>query len=128
MAEQKQVTARVLVDTEIGGQPCNCNDVVKYNEPELKSLAKEGAVDISKASVDYALGEGAEVRELGGIGDAGPTVDEIVAAIGLLDADDNSLWVSQGVPNVTALETVLDAPVTAAARDEAVAVIAAQDK
>jgi hypothetical protein len=48
-----------------------------------------------------------------------PTHDDIVAAIGLLDAADTSLWTRTGKPRVEAIERVLDHAITESQRDAA---------
>lgn len=48
-----------------------------------------------------------------------PTHDDIVAAIGLLDANDPSLWTRTGKPRVEAIERVLDQPIIESQRDAA---------
>lgn len=69
MAE-KQIKARVLVDTVIEGIACKCNGVVLGTANQLKPYLEGGSLDKSKAAVDFALSEGAEPISLGVVEEA----------------------------------------------------------
>lgn len=52
---------RVLVDTSIEGVDYKINQVVELPDAVAKAYADAGVVDIAKAAIAYAVGEGAEV-------------------------------------------------------------------
>lgn len=82
------------------------DDQIELTAKQAKPLLESGVIS-SSATVSFSQ-------------------EEIIAAIGELDSDNESLWTKDGVPQVAAIEDVLGDGITAAQRNEAWEVLSAE--
>ena len=113
-----KIKYRVLADQEIDSIKYKANDVVVLDE---KAGEAYDSLDSNSDAVNYCL------KELGSKAiehkvkktESDVSVEEIIEAIGLLEADNADNWTADNKPQVKALEGLLGKDITAEQRDEA---------